>query len=159
MKGPRGVSVEEAIRWGKARSNRVLVRLGGDELQYSAGASVVRGPGTSEWPESGLSIRARPEGSAIDGSEQLVEWRARLVLDSPVGLSQRIAGLVSSKDQMVRVTSVGDTAFEVVLLAKGSQDAAELMWTAVSTAYVAASGDREGYAPASISDIMPIRPD
>jgi hypothetical protein len=106
-----------------------------------------------EWPKDGLRIADRPEGAAIDGSQQLVAWRAELVLDCPVGLCQRITGAVADRERIVRLTPVGDKSFVVVVLARGSQDAAAVVWEAVSAAYVVASGDDEGYAPVSINNV------
>src|SRR5262245_36680026 len=62
--GPEGVSVEEAIAWGRSQADVVWVRvgngdLGGDEAgQFSAGTRHPD-PDIPVWPE-GLEVTARP---------------------------------------------------------------------------------------------------
>lgn len=151
--GPRDVSVDEAIRWGRMHSDRVLVRLGGEDgQQYSAGSVAVNDLGTLKWPKEGLRIEARPEGATIDGSEQLVAWRADIVFDCPIGLSKKIARIVSSRDSKVQLRPLSGSSFRSVVLARGSQDAAAIVRHAVDSAYVAVGGS-EPYAPVSISGI------
>jgi hypothetical protein len=71
--GPRAVSLEEAIAWARRSAPVVLVRLGDDDEDYSAGDErpdeAIR-----PWPTRGMVVRPRPFGAALDGSEQVVTW-------------------------------------------------------------------------------------
>jgi hypothetical protein len=57
--GPTGVSVDEAIAWGRGHADVVLIRLGGSEVHYSAGTTQ---PEPHEefpvWP-TGTTVRQR----------------------------------------------------------------------------------------------------
>jgi hypothetical protein len=71
--GPEGVSVNEAIEWGRRMAPVVLVRLGDEDEFYSAGDDQPDPP-VRDWPTTGMVVRSRPDESARDGSEQIVTW-------------------------------------------------------------------------------------
>ncbi len=123
IEGPDGVTVEKAIEWGREHSDAVIVRVG--HRFYSAGAKDLTSDSGDEddpdpilpWPEGGLTIAARPEQSALDGSEQVVLWRAhcRVAVDADTW-AEAVPRLLAD-DLVVRVeeaTEPGDTANIVV---------------------------------------------
>lgn len=76
--GPAGVSLDEALAWGRGQATVVYVQL--DGAFYSAG-SEQRGSEDDEdllpWPEEGLVVRPRPPGTPLDGSVQSRPWELR----------------------------------------------------------------------------------
>jgi hypothetical protein len=78
--GPEGVSVDEAIAWGRQHARYVNVLVGASETQYSAGeldlADLENSDGQPypSWPAGGMLIRPRPMGAPLDGSVQEVDW-------------------------------------------------------------------------------------
>jgi hypothetical protein len=58
--GPEGVPVEDAIEWGRAQADRVIIRVGVGNEQYSAGRSHSRDRNLPQWPASGVSLLRRP---------------------------------------------------------------------------------------------------
>jgi hypothetical protein len=80
--GPVGVSVDEAIAWGREHASYVSVRIGDRDTFYSAGERDLAELGDDDddgepdepWPGEGMVIRARPIGAPLDGSIQEVDW-------------------------------------------------------------------------------------
>lgn len=80
--GPQGVSVDEAIGWGRGRADVVLVRPGDEDVHYSAGAV---NPSDAEeayldWPEGRAVERRRRAGMEhldVAAAEPLT-WAVRL---------------------------------------------------------------------------------
>jgi hypothetical protein len=56
--GPSGVTVDEAIAWGRERAGRVLVRVGSDD-HYSAGSDLIKGTTVKPWPAGGIPLDRR----------------------------------------------------------------------------------------------------
>jgi hypothetical protein len=75
--GPRGVSAEEAIAWGREYADRVLIRLA-DSDYYSAGTRPAAD--LEPWPEDrAVEPRRRPGMEHLDlVSEHPIAWEVRL---------------------------------------------------------------------------------
>lgn len=78
--GPEGVSIEDAIEWGRRQSDKISVLIGDDDIPYSAGAHVLEGH--KMWPLGGISVSARPWGAPVDGSRQTVGWSFRATVEN-----------------------------------------------------------------------------
>jgi hypothetical protein len=81
--GPEGVSAEEAIAWGRSQADKVVIRLGDSDVEYSAGNRPPdRGPGKRlpVWPEGRVVPRRRLPGMEhLDlVTEAPIEWTVRL---------------------------------------------------------------------------------
>lgn len=80
--GPQGVSVEEAIARGRRMADVVLVRLGGEGLERSAGVTRPEGDEVGDWPPPGFVARRRrlPDLWYLDRTEQdaPVSWLASI---------------------------------------------------------------------------------
>jgi hypothetical protein len=80
--GPVGVSVDEAIAWGREHASYVSVLIGDRDTFYSAGERDLAELGGDDddgepgepWPREGMVIRPRPIGAPLDGSIQEVDW-------------------------------------------------------------------------------------
>ncbi len=82
--GPEGVSLEEAIAWGRQQARYVSVRLGDSDTFYSAGEGDLNDLDADTedpdeepalpWPADGMVVRPRPMGAPPDGSVQEVDW-------------------------------------------------------------------------------------
>jgi hypothetical protein len=83
--GPQGVPVEEAIAWGRAQSDTVLVRRGVEDIFYSAGTGQTSLP---VWPEG-----TRVERRRWPGMEHL-----DLVADEPIPWEVRLPRRVPAAD-------------------------------------------------------------
>ena len=72
-----GLSIDAAIAWGRARADRVYVRLGDDDVIYAAGAEPSQHP---RWPPPGLPelVRRRPAAE---------RWKDRTDADGPIAWS------------------------------------------------------------------------
>jgi hypothetical protein len=80
-----GLAVDAAIAWGRARAERVYIRLGSGEY-HSAGADPARG--RPRWPPPALPplVERRPPGEAWKdrgASDEPIEWRAAVWLTPP----------------------------------------------------------------------------
>lgn len=90
--GPEGVTVEEAIAWGRTQADVVLLRLGDDDFHYSAGT---RQPPPVEgddehfpvWPDGKRVARRR-----LPGMEHL-----DIVADEPIAWQVRFPRRVSAR--------------------------------------------------------------
>jgi hypothetical protein len=91
--GPEGVPVEEAIAWGRAQADVVLVLLGDEDFHYSAGARQPPPVGEDDadlpvWPENKRVHRRR-----LPGMEHL-----DVVADEPIAWRVRLPRRVSAAD-------------------------------------------------------------
>lgn len=75
--GPDGVALEEALRWAREQAAVVYVSIGGDELLHSAG-SFHPDDSLRRWPDEGIPVRPRPDGTPYDGSQQSRRWEVRV---------------------------------------------------------------------------------
>jgi hypothetical protein len=105
LQGPAEVPVAEAIAWGRERAPVVLVRLGDDDEHYSAGE---KQPDETIriWPPDGLIVRARPFGSALDGSEQVVTYALASTIRGDALPLERVRAALENDPQ------VGDVGVE-----------------------------------------------
>jgi len=135
--GPVEVTVEEAIRWGCMHSDVVLVQLGGgDDGHFSAGRRVFSDEETRPWPADGLKVAPRPEGSALDGSEQIVEWVVKAEIGLDAKARDKIAANLRTASQVVEAHSVNGTDDRIVLtvLANGATPAMTMAWRLIASA-------------------------
>lgn len=126
--GPEDVALDEALAWGRARSDAVLVQVGcGVDGFYSAGVRDMTYGGEDDddpepilpWPDEGLDIAPRPMQTALDGSEQIVLWRAHCRLNvQPEEWAQVVARLLEN-DLVVRVDKPTDPGGTVDLIVRG----------------------------------------
>jgi hypothetical protein len=126
--GPEDVTLDEALAWGRARSDAVLVQVGGGmDGFYSAGVRDLTYDGSDEddpepilpWPAQGLDIAARPIETALDGSEQVVLWRVHCRLGvQPAKWAQVVARLLVD-DLVVRVDKPTDPEDTADLIVRG----------------------------------------
>jgi hypothetical protein len=78
--GPEGVSIEDAIEWGRQQADKISVLIGDDDIPYSAGAHVLEGH--KMWPSGGISVSTRPWGAPVDGRQQAVGWSFRATVEN-----------------------------------------------------------------------------
>ena len=119
--GPEGVSVREAIEWGRRHADVVYVRLGEEEVPFSAGVSQPPGGDFPGWPAEGIEVRPRPFGSPRDGSLQTVAWLLRSVVE--IGLRddaalQSFREALEKADEVVGVQSATRGERTVTLIYK-----------------------------------------
>ncbi len=124
--GPEDVVLGEALAWGRARCDAVLVQVGGGmDGFYSAGARDLTYDGGDEdepilpWPTEGLHIAARPLQTALDGSEQIVLWRVHCAADIEDGQWTRVATRLLADDLVVRVEEPTDPEETADLIVRG----------------------------------------
>jgi hypothetical protein len=142
-RGPEDVPVGEAIAWGRKRSDVVLVQVGGGEDgTFSAGRRAVLDEDTELWPHGGLNIVARPEGSALDGSEQEVMWVAHVKMELPSRTRERVIAYLRQDATVVALNAAQgnkEGTVDVVLRASGAKPAVQSALETMSTA-IARSG-------------------
>jgi hypothetical protein len=128
IEGPDGVSVDDAIAWGRERSDAVIVQVGyGYDGFYSAGDRDLTYDGSDEedpvpilpWPAGGLRIAARPQQSALDGSEQDVLWRAHCRLQVDDDIWGVAAPRLLADDLVVRIEEPADPAHTADVIVHG----------------------------------------
>jgi hypothetical protein len=76
--GPRGVSADEAIAWGRQHADVVLIRLGDSDLHHSAGSRHL--PDLPVWPEGKeVAPRRLPGMEHLDlESPRPIPWEVRI---------------------------------------------------------------------------------
>jgi hypothetical protein len=152
--GPEDVPVDEALAWAREQAPIVIVQVGGGEDgMYSAGTSELLEDGVQPWPVEGLVIAERPEGSALDGSEQSVEAayvRLRVSEEQEGRICDRLRA-----DPRVAGVEQSDTrefSFALVVCGSGLKPAADLalrlLIDAVSDALPGSSIDDVGLTAA-----------
>jgi hypothetical protein len=75
--GPHEVTAAEAIAWGRARADKVLIRPGDSDIYYSAGAVNVGDDG-AVWPEGREPLpRREPSLAYLDRTDEVppIQWR------------------------------------------------------------------------------------
>ncbi|HYI80537.1 MAG TPA: hypothetical protein VEW67_06730 [Thermoleophilaceae bacterium] len=126
--GPEDVALEEALAWGRARSDAVLVQVGGGEDGfYSAGIRDLTYDGSDEdqpepifpWPAEGLDIAARPVRTAVDGSEQIVLWRVHCEANVQHGQWAKVVTRLLADELVVRVEDPTDPRETADLIVRG----------------------------------------
>jgi hypothetical protein len=126
--GPEDVTLEEALAWGRARSDAVLVQVGGGvDGFYSAGARDLTYDGSDEddsepilpWPDGGLKVAARPMQTALDGSEQIVLWRVHCKADIEDGQWAQVVVRLLADELVVRVDEPTDPEETADLIVRG----------------------------------------
>jgi hypothetical protein len=135
--GPVGATVEEGIVWGRTRSDVVLVQVGGgDDGNYSAGKREVSDGETRPWPPAGINVAARPEKSALDGSEQIVKWSIKARIDLGAAVRDTIILNLNNDDRVVETHGIkdADNQIELILLANGATAAMTMAWRVISAA-------------------------
>lgn len=70
--GPEGVSVTEAIEWGRRHSAYVSVVIGGDDPVYTAGSEPMEE--CLPWPEDGIDVQPRPIGYPPSVAVDEADW-------------------------------------------------------------------------------------
>lgn len=134
VEGPRGADVSVAIRWARQRADIVYVHVGGGEDGvYSAGDTQVADAGVRRWPPEGMSVRARPEGTPVDGSLQVGRWRMAVGLPgTQVGLEAlRLA--LERAPQVSRVEVSGDGVLHLEVAGRGLEEAGAKFRNALDT--------------------------
>lgn len=124
--GPEDVALEEALAWGRARSDAVLVQVGGGmDGFYSAGVRDLTYDGGEDdepilpWPAEGLDIAARPIQTALDGSQQIVLWRVHCEADIEDGQWTQVVARLLADDLVVRVEDPTDPEETADLIVRG----------------------------------------
>lgn len=121
--GPQGVSLDEAIAWGRSRADVVLVRLGDSEVHHSAGTRQPRGDGEElpVWPESAtVQRRRRPGMEHLDiSADEPLRWIVRLPRHLPAeGFGEHarcVAGALAADEVVSEVRfEEGTRPFEAV---------------------------------------------
>jgi hypothetical protein len=83
--GPESVSADEAIAWGRARADVILIRTG-DSDHYSAGRRQPERQTLPKWPSETRLERRRPQALAYmdrtDGDEPII-WAITVKLSMP----------------------------------------------------------------------------
>jgi hypothetical protein len=125
--GPEDVVLEEALAWGRARCDAVLVQVGGGmDGFYSAGARDLTYDGGDEdepilpWPTEGLHIAARPLQTTLDGSEQIVLWRVHCAADIEDCQWTQVATRLLADDLVVGVEEPTDPDETADLIVRGA---------------------------------------
>lgn len=145
VEGPRGADVGVAIRWARQRADIVYVHVGGGEDGvYSAGATRVTDAGVKQWPPEGMTVRARPEGTPVDGRLQAGRWRIALGLPGvQVQSVDALRRALERAPQASRVRVDGDGTLHLEVVARGLEDAGaklhEVLDTGVREAGIAES--------------------
>jgi hypothetical protein len=129
--GPRGVGLEEALSWGRQMARVVLVCLGDDDEEFSAGEDAPD-EDVRLWPAGGLTVRSRPYGAALDGSVQRIKWKLESVVQTaerrslPVGVVPELEN--DPELENVAVEPMGDGVWGVAYIvgATGSVEAMQL---------------------------------
>jgi hypothetical protein len=106
LEGPARVSIREAVTWGRSHAPVVYVFVGDDDVPYSAGREKPRSGQFREWPRSGVSIRSRPVGTPLDGSQQERSWLVRSVVKIPRGVTLDQGRIEKQLDEELGVSSV-----------------------------------------------------
>jgi hypothetical protein len=126
--GPEDVALDEALAWGRARSDAVLVQVGGGtDGFYSAGARDLTYDGSDEddpepilpWPATGLDIAARPIRTALEGSEQIVLWRVHCDADIEHRHWNEVVARLLADELVVRVEDPADPEETADVIARG----------------------------------------
>lgn len=115
--GPAGVSIDEAIAWGRRHAKLVSVLLGDEDVPYSAGKQDLPGEAVRAWPKEGMVIRARPFGTPLDGSEQEASWRlssAVRLQTSDRGVASRLKAILA-RDPRVETAGVEVSAAGIMV--------------------------------------------
>lgn len=129
--GPVDVPVEEAIAWGRAQAEVVLVQVGGgDDGEYSAGSREALDKRTRPWPPHGLKIAARPERSALDGSEQVVAWKIRAEAAVPPAVAEEVISVLAKNETVADAGAALESRnqIEFILQARGATPALKIGW-------------------------------
>jgi hypothetical protein len=133
--GPEEVPVEEAIAWARRHAEVVQVRVGADEIPFSAGDRQPAGEVLPEWPAEGMVVRPRPIGTPHDGSEQVVDWlvRSDVEMDLPGDDAlDRVRGHLEGAPEVAGVVSATRTPSGATLLyrvsARSEGDAVRAGW-------------------------------
>jgi hypothetical protein len=108
--GPQGVGVEDAIEWGRRHAEVVQVRLGGEDVPFSAGEKQPPGETLPVWPPKGTTVRPRPAGAARDGSEQTIDWRVRTEVELESVDDELLRRLRAEVESAAAVVAVEDAA-------------------------------------------------
>lgn len=157
LMGPVDVPIEEAIAWGRSQAQVVLVRIGDSLAQYSAGDRQVLDDHTRPWPPDGLKIAARPEGSSLDGSEQVVPWRVEATAKVPTRTFESLVSVLSDSQAVAHVESVSPAAGQLALVvrARGVTPAMEMAWRLVSGALSDVAGSHAvGKTQLTLDDVV-----
>lgn len=138
VQGPKGVSLDEAIAWGRSRGDVVLVRPGDSDVYYSAGTSHPTDDSDDlpVWPERATVQRRRHPGMEhLDiSADQPLRWMVRLPRQLPAeGFrehARRVADALAAYDAVSEVRIEGGTRpFEAVfrfsVLARSHAEALE----------------------------------
>lgn len=106
--GPEGVSIDEAIAWGRTHAPVVSVLVGGADTPFSAGDEEPPGAQLPRWPTGGLVIKPRPVGMPPDGRQQVREWWVRSQLDLSSlddAAARRLSRLIEKESDVTHVTT------------------------------------------------------
>lgn len=131
--GPEGVSVEEAIRWGRRQAPMVLVRIGDDHF-YSAGPEVIDDDDVQPWPAGGIRVEPRPVGTPFDGSVQVVQWAVAIDVDLEGDDRDRVFTAVEAAEAVEVVRAGKGGGRQVVVKAPGVAGAAEKVYAVLMDA-------------------------
>jgi len=137
VQGPQGVSVNEAIAWGRGRADVVLVRVSESNVPYSAGACLPAGTQPPAWSQSATVGRRRRQGMEhLDvEADSPLRWTVRLPRQLPADgfdeHSRRVADALAACGAVSNVrVERGSRAFEAVfrfsVLARTHSEALEI---------------------------------
>ena len=90
--GPRGLSAQEAIEWGRSQADEVYIRLGDSDVHYSAGAVHPHSPDDPVWTDGTVVPRRRMRGHEYldrTSDDPSIRWQVSVSHDLPGGDVQK----------------------------------------------------------------------